>query len=161
VYGPRDREFLRLFRASANHIHPRPSPQPLSLVFVKDLAEAVVHCLAQPGTRHGTYFVAHTEIVTSRQVANEIAAQTGGWGVPLPLPGFAFWPLCLLSEALTRLSGKPSVLSLEKYTELTAPGWVCTPAKLKRAANFECMTDLRKGISLTLDWYRKEGWVKS
>jgi nucleoside-diphosphate-sugar epimerase len=46
VYGPRDAEFLRLFLAVKSHLLPKPSgAQALSLVFVQDLAEAVVTCL--------------------------------------------------------------------------------------------------------------------
>ena len=74
VYGPRDAEFLRLFRAVKHHLLPRMSgAQALSLVFVKDLAEAVVTCLTHPAAAGKTYFVAGREVVTARRMAEEIA----------------------------------------------------------------------------------------
>ena len=76
VYGPRDEEFLRLFRAVKRHVWPRASSaQALSLVYVKDLAEAVAACLNHPAAAGQTYFVAAREVVTARSMTAEIAAQ--------------------------------------------------------------------------------------
>jgi nucleoside-diphosphate-sugar epimerase len=75
VYGPRDEEFLRLFRAVKSHLLPKPGgAQALSTVFVKDLAEAVVTCLTHAAAAGKTYFVAAREVVTARTMAKEIAA---------------------------------------------------------------------------------------
>lgn len=160
VYGPRDVEFLRLFRAVKNHILPRPSDsQSLSMVFVKDLAEAAVTCLQHKAAAGKTYFVAHAEITTARRIANEIAKQVGGWTLPCPLPTPILWPICLGQEILTRLTGKPNVLSLQKFAELRAPGWVCDPSLLEREIGYRCVTALTAGITETLSWYRKENWL--
>ena len=35
--------------------------------------------------------------------------------------------MCLAQELASRLTGKPNVLSLQKFAELRAPGWVCDP----------------------------------
>jgi nucleoside-diphosphate-sugar epimerase len=156
VYGPRDAEFLRLFRAVKRHILPQPSDrQNLSMVFVKDLAEAAVTCLQHNAVAGKTYFVAHPEITTARQIANEIAKRVGGWTIPCPLPTAALWPICLGQEILTRLTGKPNVLSLQKFAELRAPGWVCDPSLLERDSGFRCATALPAGITNTLGWYKQ------
>jgi nucleoside-diphosphate-sugar epimerase len=161
VYGPRDAEFLRLFRAVEHHVLPRPSDtQALSMVFVKDLAEAVVTCLQHQAAAGKTYFVAAREVTTGRRIAEEIAKQTKVWTVPFPLPTAVLWPICLMQDVMTRVTGKPSVLSLEKFAELRAPGWVCDPSLLERETGHACATTLRSGIVQTLEWYRKEGWVR-
>ena len=160
VYGPRDGEFLRLFRAVKNHLLPRMSQaQALSLVFVRDLAEAVVTCLGHPAAAGQTYFVAGREVVTARGVAAEIADQMQVWTLPLPLPAWMLWPVCLAREVWARLTGKPSVLSLQKYAELRAPGWVCDPTRLERETGWASATTLKEGIAETLRWYREQQWV--
>ena len=160
VYGPRDAEFLRLFKAVKNHVLPKPSgAQALSLVFVKDLAEAVVTCLSHPAAAGKTYFVASREIVTARDMADEIAAQINVWTVPLPLPTALLWPVCLVQEALSRLTGKPSVLSLQKFAELRAPGWVCDPTRLERETGCVCATTLKTGVAEALAWYQQQHWL--
>jgi nucleoside-diphosphate-sugar epimerase len=160
VYGPRDAEFLRLFKAVKGHVLPKPSgAQALSLVFVKDLAEAVATCLGHPAAAGKTYFVASREIVTARRMAEEIASQMKVWTVPLPLPTVLLWPICLAQEVLSRLTGKPSVLSLQKFAELRAPGWVCDPTRLEREIGYACATTLKPGIAAALAWYRQQHWL--
>ena len=160
VYGPRDAEFLRLFKAVRNHVLPKPGGgQTLSLVFVKDLAEAVATCLGHPAAAGKTYFVASREVVTARRMAEEIAVQMNVWTVPLPLPTALLWPICLAQEVMSRLTGKPSVLSLQKFAELRAPGWVCDPTRLERETGCVCSTTLKPGIAAALAWYQQQHWL--
>ena len=65
VYGPRDTEFLRLFKMIRRHLCPMFGGQTFSLVFVKDLAEATVACLTHPEAGKQIFNVASHEIVTS------------------------------------------------------------------------------------------------
>jgi nucleoside-diphosphate-sugar epimerase len=160
VYGPRDAEFLRLFQAVKRHFLPRPGvKQALSLVFVRDLAEAVVTCLTHRAAAGKTYFVAEKEIATAPSMAAEIAAQMNVWTLPLPLPIAFLWTMCLAQEAWSRLTRKASVLSLQKFAELRAPGWVCDPTLLARETGCVCGTGLRKGVAETLAWYRQQRWL--
>jgi nucleoside-diphosphate-sugar epimerase len=160
VYGPRDVELLRLFRVVKRHLRPNlAGAKALSVVFVKDLAEAVVTCLTHTAAAGRTYFVAAREVVTPGAIAAEIAAQLGVWTVPLPLPTLLLWPLCLVQELTARLTGKPNVLSLQKFAELRAPGWVCDPARMERETRYACTTTLRQGIAETLSWYRERHWL--
>ncbi|HOX56960.1 MAG TPA: NAD-dependent epimerase/dehydratase family protein [Candidatus Paceibacterota bacterium] len=160
VYGPRDGEFLRLFRAVRKHVLPRLcETQALSLVFAKDLAETVVACLTHAAAAGRTYFVAGREVVTARTLADEVAAQMNVWTLPLPLPTWMLWPVCLAREGWSRLTGQPSVLSLQKFAELRAPGWVCDPTRLEREVGGLCATTLKQGIAETLLWYREQNWL--
>jgi nucleoside-diphosphate-sugar epimerase len=160
VYGPRDGEFLRLFRAVMRHLLPKPSgSQVLSLVYVRDLANAVVACLDHPAAAGQTYFVAAREVVTARAMAQEIARQMKVWTIPLPLPNALLWPICLAQELMSRLTGRPNVLSLQKFAELCAPGWVCDPTRLEREVGLTCPTALKAGLAETMGWYRLHHWL--
>jgi hypothetical protein len=92
-------------------------------------------------------------------MAEAIAAQMNVWTLPLPLPTALLWPVCLAQEVLSRLTGKPSVLSLQKFAELRAPGWVCDPSRLERETGCVCATTLKPGIARTLAWYRQHHWL--
>lgn len=160
VYGPRDTGFLSMFKAVRHHLLPRPRKnQALSLVYVRDLAEAVVTCLCSAKTAGQTYFVAALEPVTGRAMAREIAAAMKGWTVPCPMPGPLLWAVCVAQQVLSQLTRRPSLLNLQKYAELRAPGWVCDSSKLRRETGFECQTRLKQGVAETLEWYRGEGWL--
>jgi nucleoside-diphosphate-sugar epimerase len=159
VYGPRDAEFLRLFRAVQRHLRPLPALQPLSLVFVVDLAETIVRCLTTENVSGKTYYVSSPEVVTARRMAEEIAALMQVWTLPFPLPTSLLWPLCLGQELISRATGKASVLGLQKYSELRAAAWVCSPARLQQDTGLECRTDLRSGLKQTILWYQENGWL--
>ncbi|MEK7686258.1 MAG: NAD(P)-dependent oxidoreductase [Verrucomicrobiota bacterium] len=161
VYGPRDTDFLLLFKALQRHVFPSfgGGRQAISLVHAKDLAAAAVACLTHPAAAGRTYNVASPEALTVRELAGEIARQMKVWTLPLPLPLSFLWPACLAQEALSRLTGRPSILSCQKYGELRAPGWVCDTARLRDELGFVAATALRSGIAETLDWYRREQWL--
>ena len=161
VYGPRDAEFLRLFKAAKAHLRPRfgGGRQALSLVFVKDLAAAVLTCLTHPAAVRRLFYVASPEVVTVRALGDAIASRLNVWTLPLRLPTAALWPVCCVQEAISRLTGRAHVLSRQKYAELRAPGWVCDPTRLRQELGFTCATSLKQGLAETLGWYQQEGWL--
>lgn len=161
VYGPRDGEFLRLFKAIRAHLLPQfdGGRQELSLVYVRDLAEAAVECLFHPKAAGRTYFVASPEVVTAAEFAREIAAQMGVWTFPLSLPTSMLWPVCAFTHAAARVTRRAAMLSLYKYPELRAPGWVCEPSLLREELGLTCPTNLKQGLAATLTWYREQGWL--
>jgi nucleoside-diphosphate-sugar epimerase len=160
VYGPRDTGFFSIFAAIQRHVLPRPKKgQALSVVYARDLAEAVVRCLTSPTTSGQTYFVASSEVVCGRSIGQEIARQMNRWTIPLPMPAVVLWVICLLQQCFSQLTGRASLLNLQKYAELRALGWVCSPAKFQADTGFTCQTTLREGIGQTLEWYRREHWL--
>jgi nucleoside-diphosphate-sugar epimerase len=160
VYGPRDRGFLSMFEAVNRHLLPRPSRrQALSLVYVRDLAEGIVAAMRHPAAGGRIYYASGSEVVTGCDLADEIARQIGHWTVPVPLPALALWPVCFTQQVITAIMGKANILSLQKYAELKAPGWVCDGSRLPRELGYRCATPLREGIARTLAWYRREGWL--
>jgi len=149
-----------MFKAVRGHLLPKGSKrQALSLVFARDLAEAVWACLNHPSAVRKTYFVSSRQIVTGREMAEVIAEKMNTWALPVPLPSALLWPICLLQEITSRLTGKARLLNLQKFAELRAPGWVCDPSRLEREIGFTCSTALDRGVSETIDWYRQENWL--
>lgn len=160
VYGPRDGDFLHLFKAVSRGFLPcfGGGRQALSLVYVKDLARVVVDALQRRGTGK-IFHVAAPEVVTAG-VLGEIIAQTlERRPYRLCLPVFCLWPVCLGQECLSRLTGKPHILSRLKYPELKAPGWVCSVDRLSTELDIVCGTTHKEGIEQTLSWYRHHGWM--
>lgn len=163
VYGPRDTEFLPLFRAVARGIAPvfGSGSQELSLVFVKDLAEAALTALTHPRACRNTLNLASAEVVTTRELAREIglALETRPWALPLP------WTLlrlvCAAQTVWSRITGRATILAHGKFRELAAAGWVADTAGLREGLGAMCGTSLPQGLRQTVQWYRAEGWLKS
>ncbi|HLH54285.1 MAG TPA: NAD-dependent epimerase/dehydratase family protein [Verrucomicrobiae bacterium] len=160
VYGPRDTGFLPMFKAVKSHLLPSPrKAQWLSLVYVADLAEVVVGLLTCDKAVGQTYYVASREIVTGRGMAQEIASQMKRRVVPLPIPQVGLLGLCIFQQLLSAVTRRANVLSMQKYAELRAPGWVCDCSKLELETSLSCPTGLQAGILKTMEWYRTENWL--
>lgn len=161
VYGPRDGEFLRMFKA----VHSGWLPdigcgrQALSLVYVEDLADAVVECLQHPQAGGKTFFAANDEVTSALRFGKAVAEEMKVRARRLPVPVPLLWPACWGQEILSRLTSKPNVLSAQKYAELRAPGWVCDPSRLRNELGITCATNLHQGVKRTVHAYRETGWL--
>jgi len=161
VYGPGDTDFLHAFRAVRMRLMPLfdGGRQEINLVYVRDVAEAVLRCTGEEKAFGKTYNVASPDSSTARELVEEIARQMNVRALPLWLPGVALWPVCLVSEAASRVTGKPSILSRQKFQELRATGWVCSVERIRQDLGFVAATPLPEGIRRTLAWYREAGWL--
>jgi nucleoside-diphosphate-sugar epimerase len=169
VYGPRDREFLALFRSVRFGVAPLfgDGSQLLSMIAVEDLAGAILAALdrAPPGS---VYFTAHPEIVTARQVAVEAGRALDLAGVrrrrrsPLLLrvPRVATAPLLGLAGRVATLLGKSTVLSADKAAEFLAPAFTCDSGAIERATGWRAGRDLASGLAETARWYVAAGWIR-
>lgn len=161
VYGPRDGEFLRLFKAVKAGFLPDVGcgRQALSLVFVEDLARVIVDCLSHPTAAGKVFFAPHQEVRTAREFGNLVADELGKRPLRLPIPVPLLWPVCWGRELISQLTRRANVLSGQKYAELRARGWVCDGSKLKAELGLECPTALAEGVRRTARAYRADGWL--
>jgi nucleoside-diphosphate-sugar epimerase len=162
VYGPRDPDFLNLFKAVGNRVVPlvRGGRQELSLVYVRDLADLVALGLQHPRGVDGVYHVAAAQFVTSRGLVEEIARQMGARPFIPPLPRSLLWLICAGQDLISGLTGRPHILSRQKFAEVVARGWVTGTGRMRRELGYECETGLVEGIARTLAWYREQGWLR-
>jgi dihydroflavonol-4-reductase len=160
VYGPWDREFLRLFAIAKRGIAPMfgDGSQRLSLVFAPDLADAIVACVERPPPR-GVYYPTHGEQTTQRALLERIGEALATRVRVLRLPRAVVRPLGWISENAARLAGRSTLLSTDKAHELLAGAWLCSPAALEAATGWRAATDLTSGLRQTATWYRKMSWI--
>lgn len=163
VYGPRDTEFLRLFQAARYGLLPvfEGGSQELSLVFVRDLANALVMLARTDDALGGTFYPCHPEVVTSGDLARVIGRAMGKTVRLIPLPRFVAKTALATSALAARLTGGTTLLTPDKGNELFAPAWTCDPGPLERVTSgrWKAGTSLERGSQETAEWYRKAGWV--
>ena len=161
VYGPRDGEFVRLYRSVERGWAPAIAggQQPLSLLYVEDLAAAAVTCLDHPAAAGKTFHVAAAEVVTGWEVAASIACVMECRVRRVIVPGWLARVACAAAGVGARLSGRPTLLAHDKHRELLAPGWVCDASRLRRDLGFQSFTPLAAGLATTLAWYRAQNWL--
>jgi dihydroflavonol-4-reductase len=160
VYGPRDREILRVFRLVRLGIAPvfGDGAQELSAVHGGDLAAALV-AATSPATVGHTYNACHPEVFTSAEFVHGIAAAMGRSVRVLRVPRVAGRTLLSLTESAARVSGRPTILTADKANEFFQPAWTGDPTPLVRDTGWRPVYDLRGGLADTYQWYRKAGWL--
>lgn len=161
VYGPRDREVLKVFRLVRYGIAPvfGDGAQELSAVHGADLATALVAAGTASITVKRTYNACHPEVFTSAEFAQGIAAAMGRSVRVVRVPPIAGRALLTVTESAARVVGRLTILTADKANEFFQPAWTGDPSPLIRDTGWRPLYDLQTGLAHTYEWYRKAGWL--
>jgi nucleoside-diphosphate-sugar epimerase len=161
VYGPRDTEFLRAFRAAARGLSPvfGDGSQELSGVYAPDLAAALADVAGTAETLGRTYAACHPKVFTQLEFARTLGDVVGR-SVRIPrIPAALARPLLGLSGRLASALGRVTLLTGDKANEFLAPAWTADPSALERDAGWRAAHGLRAGLEGTAAWYREQRWL--
>ncbi len=162
VYGPRDKDFLALFRAAARGLLPvvgSPARR-LSLIHVEDLAAGMLSAGRGQETLHRAWFVTSDPPVSQAELAEGVAGAVGRRPRRLGLPPSAARLLGTLADLGAQLTGVAPLLSRERVREIGEGDWICSGAALERAAGWRASIGLGPGLAATARWYREAGQLK-
>jgi dihydroflavonol-4-reductase len=161
VYGPRDREVLKVFRLARLGIAPvfGDGRQELSAVHARDLALALVSVAGSSTTLGGTYHACHPQVFTSSELGRAVAFAMGRRVLTIRVPNAVGRRLLAVTEASARLIGQATILTTDKANEFFQEAWTGDPAPLTRDCGWRAQYDLSNGLTDTYHWYRKAGWL--
>jgi nucleoside-diphosphate-sugar epimerase len=162
VYGPRDTDVFEIFRTAVRGVYLRIGRQEsyVSVIYVKDLVEALLAAACSPRAPGRTYFVANEAPVSWAAFSASIAEAVAHPLHTISIPFQAAWVLAWLAELHSRLRGKPGIVSREKMKEGRCRYWVCDVSRARQDLGFLPSTPLSEGIAQTLAWYKWAGWLK-
>lgn len=160
IYGPRDMRFLKLFKAiQARRFVMLGSGQVLfHTVYIDDLVNGILLCGSKDNALGNVYILAGAEPTTLNQLVRTIAEVLG---VSPPRLHFPFTPVYLAGLACEILC-KPLGINPPLYrrrVDFFRKTRSFDIAKARRELGYSPKMDLRTGLSLTADWYRKDGWL--
>jgi nucleoside-diphosphate-sugar epimerase len=162
VYGPRDTEMLRVFRAVKLGVAPLfgSGDQELSLVSGPDLGRALAAAGHHAEARGAILYPAHPEVLTSRSLlAGAARAQDKPAPRMISLPRWAAAVALTGTASLARVSRRATLLTRDKAHELYAPARTCDPRALTSLTGWTAEYDFERGAALTVAWYRQAGWL--
>jgi nucleoside-diphosphate-sugar epimerase len=162
VYGPRDRDFLALFKIATRGvaIHPGNRAQWISMVHADDLALGIISAATETAALEETFFLANEVPVQWSEVFRMVAACAGTrLRVDADLPQFLVGAGALVGDAVARVTGKASLLTTDKIALGKPPFWICSTAHARQALGFTTPTTLQDGLCATYHWYLANGWL--
>ncbi len=162
VYGPGDRETLRIFRAASAPFQPmlNGSDARLTLIHVTDLVRAMAALLAA-GHPPGCF-----EITDERhdgyswdELARAAASALGRVARPLRVPNSIIRALGLFGDAAA-LGGMAGMLTSQKAREILHRDWRSDKASQPPASQWQPEITLDQGFAEAVAWYRAAGWLR-
>ncbi len=162
VYGPGDRETLRIFRAASAPVQPmlNGGDARLTLIHVTDLVRAIAALLAA-GRAWGCHEVtdARHDGYSWDELARAAAAALGRTARPLPVPASVIRALGLVGDAAA-LGGMAGMLTSQKAREILHRDWRSDPASQPPASQWRPEVTLEQGFAEAVAWYRAAGWLR-
>jgi nucleoside-diphosphate-sugar epimerase len=160
VYGPRDRQFLPLFRLASRGWFPLVTPPETSftLIAAEDVARAVVMAAEDPRAIGQALFLGHPTPQTSGAILQHLARLFDRGYTPIRVPRWALRALAAAGDVAWRFGVAPLVDSA-RLAELRAEGFVCSVDRARGVLGFTAEAPLPDGLARTLRWYREQRWM--
>jgi dihydroflavonol-4-reductase len=161
VYGPRDREVLKIFRLARLGLGPvfGDGTQELSAVHGADLAGALIASALSEKTGGRVYYACPPETFTSaafvRAVGDTVGRSVSVVRIPLRLGSVVL----AATGMVARLAHQRTLLTADKAHEFFEPAWTGDPRPLMEDTGWAPEFDLRRGLADTYQWYRSAGWL--
>lgn len=153
VFGPRNRlnsaicSFI-LGIEKRSPLYALDFPGAFSLIYVKDLVNALILVAKHPKAINQVFFVANPESVPAPTLFNKIAKILKIKRQVFPLPLWVFKAAYGISN-LTKF--------IPKYKlNIFKPYWVCSPKKIERLIGFKTRYTLDEALRQTISWYNKQ-----
>ncbi|GAA4731046.1 NAD-dependent epimerase/dehydratase family protein [Flavisolibacter ginsenosidimutans] len=161
VYGPRDKGFFQFIKLVNKGLEPYVGRhrQSLSLVYVKDLARAVIGLTASEHVNQ-SYLVSDGKAYDKEQIGIEArrTLKRKTLKIKLPLP--------LVRTAVKGMDGMYKIflnrlpfINREKLIEITSANWLCNSEAVWTDLAETPAYDLQKGIEETIGWYKEQKWL--
>lgn len=161
VYGPRDREVLRVFRLARLGLGPvfGAGTQELSAVHGADLAGALVASAVSPEAAGRLYYACHPEMFTSAAFVRAVGDVLGRRVAIVRIPARIGAVALAGTAAVAALTGRATILTADKANEFFQPAWTGDPGPLIADTGWTPVFDLAGGLADTYRWYRSAGWL--
>jgi dihydroflavonol-4-reductase len=161
VYGPRDREVLRVFRLARLGLGPvfGDGTQELSAVHGADLARALVASATSERAARRLYYACYPESFTSAAFVAAVGDAVGRPVKVIRIPLRLGAAVLAVTGAVARLAGTSTILTADKANEFFQVAWTGDPRSLMAETGWTPEFDIRSGLADTCQWYRSAGWL--
>lgn len=161
VYGPFDRAFLGLFACAKRGFSPAIGREErwVSLIYVKDLARAVLACLESGKAAGNEYLLEDGKPHTWREVTAAVGQSVGTSPVRVHVPLALAKAAAAIVGCAARCRGKPALFDRDRLKDFMQPSWTCSSARIRAELGFAPQYTLEQGMAETCRWYKDHQWI--
>jgi nucleoside-diphosphate-sugar epimerase len=162
VYGPRDRDVFEFFNSINKHFLPLSGfgRKILSFVHAYDLVDGIIAAAENPKATGQIYFISNDEVYDWEMLGNAANKVLHKWVIKARVPHAVLYAIAGMSEFAARARGKAALMNLEKARDGVQANWLCSPRKALDELGFRTKLSLEEGTAITIEWYKKNGWLK-
>ncbi len=160
IYGPGDKEILKLLKASKFGILPAPgsTKNRFSMIHAQDLAGALTALLEN---KHASQILEIDDGKAGGYTIEDVAAAMLGRKnktvKTFSLPFWAIGTIGAINGMVARAINRPAMLTLSTARYLCHSDWTVRLRRRPNLPNWSPQFDLIAGLKDTTDWYRKNG----
>lgn len=162
IYGPRDKDYFLMFESVGKGFDFSVGfrKQMLTFIYVEDLARAIYDALEKAPS--GEVYNISEPRAYSQKEFRKICSKVIGkrFVLPVRVPVAGLKAVSWIAEKIGMIRLKPSTLNSDKYRIMKQRNWNVDVSKARRDFGFDPRIDLEEGVRRSVEWYKKEGWMK-
>jgi nucleoside-diphosphate-sugar epimerase len=160
VYGPRETDIFAYFKMVRQGLVFLPGiSQKVSFIHVADLVDAILRAAHSTKTNGQIYFVSDGKSYSWEEFAGYVGKALNKTYFTIKVPMGIVKIVAGLGEIAEKITGKASMVNLDKIQEAYFPMWVCSNRKLKRDLGFQPRFEIQRGIEDAVRFYHSAGWL--
>jgi len=162
VYGPRDKDFLQFVKLIQSGFEPYigTNKQMVSMIYVKDLARAVV-CLLKSSAVNTSYIVSDGNAYDKEELGKTLKSLLHTTTVKLKIPALPVHLVIAAIEWMQQLfTNTLPFLNTEKVKEISSANWLSNSSALWIELSSTPSYSLEAGMQETVEWYQQHHWLK-
>ena len=161
VYGPRDDDFLEVFKYIKLGIKPLIGKKQkfISIIHVNDLVRGIQIAAEHPNAENQIFFISNKEACSWIELEDTIARIMDKKALKIVLPDLALDVAAFISEKAAKIFNKTAILNRDKANEMKQNFWLVDASQAEQKLGFVAEIPLELGLKETYNWYRLQGWL--
>ena len=162
VYGQRDVAILEYFKAMNMGLQALIGfgEKLVSLIHGIDLVDGIILAAESDKAVSQIYFISSEKFYSWSEVGEVTTRLIGKRNIKIKIPHFAVYTVGAFAQFFSSFSKKPVILNIEKCRDIALFKYIKFIKKAKRDLGFRETIGIEEGIRQTIEWYRKERWIK-
>lgn len=161
VGGPRDVDLFESFKMVRRGFKVLFGWRPHygSYIDVSDLVCGLLLAAEHPEAINETFFLSGDDEVRLGRFQEAIAKALDVRAISLRLPFGLLYLVGLGNDMRHRLTGRESLVSVNKVREFQQTHWTCNGSKARQLLGFKAEIELEEAMIRAAAWYREAGWL--